>query len=155
MRRVRGWIAACACALVATRAAAAQREMVTLRDGSSVEGALVEYAEGDHVTLRLDDGTERRFDWLDIDSARQAPTDGAARGLVVLQDGTVLRGRVIESVAGDHVLIRLEGGEVRRVLWESVATVAMGARTSGPMNDAPLAGERVDPVAPTSGGLID
>jgi hypothetical protein len=40
--------------------------LVTLKDGSTYQGALVEYAPNDHVTLHLATGETKRFAWTQI-----------------------------------------------------------------------------------------
>lgn len=66
--------------LFAARVASAQpvTEVIELVDGSTFQGELVEKVPGDHLTLKLATGETRRFDWSDVESARDetlaAPT---------------------------------------------------------------------------------
>jgi hypothetical protein len=53
-----------------------QRAVVVLRDGSVVEGDLLELTDGDHVTVKTADGTERRMAWADILSNTMLPSPG-------------------------------------------------------------------------------
>lgn len=55
----------------------------------------------------------------------QQPGDPFARlerpdDVVMLKDGTVYRGRIVERVPGDHVTIVLEGGTEARFAWRAV-----------------------------------
>jgi hypothetical protein len=54
--------------------------------------------------------------------------------IVELRDGTLLRGLVVEQVAGDHLTVRLEDGQLRRILWASIQPPSEpppGSSTSG------------------------
>ncbi len=154
-------------------ARAATTEVVVLKDGSLLRGALVELDDGDHVTVRLPTGETKRVEWSDIASSSQIPGDdlglgaaslpapppprstmvaappaprptlivappapSAGRGVVMLKDGTLLRGDVLEWFQGDHVTLRLSDGEVKRFGWSRVALVASSAFRGGVRTDS-------------------
>lgn len=54
----------------------------------------------------------------------QAPT--AVDGTVVLKDGTIVHGEIVEVVAGDHVVVRV-GGESKVLPWAAVSAVLAGS----------------------------
>jgi len=59
--------------LITTAAHAAEPERVTLRDGSIVQGELVEKVPGDHITLKLATGEVRQIAWSDVVPEQAAP----------------------------------------------------------------------------------
>src|SRR5678815_4389071 len=59
--------------LIATAARAAEPERVTLRDGSIVQGELVEKVPGDHITLKLATGEVRQIAWSDVAPEQASP----------------------------------------------------------------------------------
>src|ERR1700685_813173 len=85
--------------LAGVRPAAADiDEWVRLKDGTVVQGALVELTPNDHITIHLATGEIRRSAWADIDSSGTgtsaasapppsmppaAPTDGAPAPVVI------------------------------------------------------------------------
>ena len=54
------------------------REVVTLVDGSTYQGELVEKVPGDHVTLQLATGEIKRFEWSQLASAIDESATGSA-----------------------------------------------------------------------------
>jgi hypothetical protein len=132
--------------LVAAAVAHAQQtQTISLNDGTSVTGDVVEYVAGDHVTLSLPSGEKRRIAWGDLALPAHPPTVGgpatavqplppppaAPTGMVVLKDGTVVRGPVLESIQGDHVTVQNSDGTSRRFPWDQVAFVMSGTAPSG------------------------
>jgi hypothetical protein len=65
-------LAACGVAM-ALRAPADDAQTVTLRDGTSLTGEVVEFVENDHVTLKLASGETRRIAWSDLAIPAHAP----------------------------------------------------------------------------------
>jgi len=66
-----------------------------------------------------------------------ADVPGTGEGMLVLKDGTILHGTIVELVDGDHVVIRLDG-EAKTFPWAAVATVVAGS-TSQPALPVPFA----------------
>ena len=91
MRGTALWGLGVACLATGGVAWGADVERVDLRDGSVVQGELVERVPGDHVTLKLATGEVRRIEWAAI--AAVAP--GAAPGEPAPRTTPV-------SVASDH-----------------------------------------------------
>ncbi len=56
---------------------------------------------------------------------------------VHLRNGTLYRGHVSEIVPGDHVTIKTESGETKRVAWAEVERVIVAPTPIPPMADAP------------------
>ena len=73
LRRFAPTLLALAIAAVSLRAAADDTQTLSLRDGTSVTGVVVEYIEGDRVTLRLPNGDTRRIAWADLALVPSAP----------------------------------------------------------------------------------
>ena len=136
-------IAASALSIVVP-ARAETTELVMLKDGTSISGALLEFTDGDHITIRLPTGETRRVEWSDIASSSQLPgptsilapppappplvptTPAPNRSVVVLKDGSVVSGEVLESIQGDHVTIRTADDAVKRFDWSNVSFVVNG-----------------------------
>jgi hypothetical protein len=59
--------------LGAPRALADDTQTVSLRDGTSVTGTVVEYIQGDHVTMQLPNGERRRLEWAALATPPSAP----------------------------------------------------------------------------------
>src|ERR1700733_6490417 len=59
-------------------AAADIDEWVRLKDGTVVQGALVELTPNDHITIHLATGEIRRIAWADIDSSGTGNSDASA-----------------------------------------------------------------------------
>ena len=64
---------ACCCVLLASSARAQDTQTITLVDGTTVTGEVVEYVAGDHVTVKLPDGDSRRIEWRNLASGAHAP----------------------------------------------------------------------------------
>jgi hypothetical protein len=126
-------------------AAPAQDTLVT-KDGSRLTGTIVEESPTEGVTMRLDDGTLRRFDPDAIarieggttgtqqgsapaGPSAQAPRAGAAAppqgrlDTVYLAGGGRVRGRVIEELPGEGVTILLPDGTRRRYAPAQIARI--------------------------------
>jgi hypothetical protein len=52
-----------------------------------------------------------------------SPSHQGVSGFVVLKDGTILAGKVLESVIDDHITMRLPSGETKRLEWSRIAKV--------------------------------
>jgi hypothetical protein len=76
-RALRVSFAAALAVLFAQTAEAQQTQSVTLRDGTTVTGEIVEYLLDDHVTLRLSTGATRRVAWSELASPVAPPAVGA------------------------------------------------------------------------------
>ncbi len=58
---------------VAARSMADDTQTITLRDGTSLTGEVVEFVENDHVTLKLASGETRRVAWSELAIPAHAP----------------------------------------------------------------------------------
>jgi hypothetical protein len=72
-------VAALTLALAGTLASAKgdATSVVKLKNGTVQKGVLLERVPGDHVTLKLSTGENKRFDWNDVDSIEEPP-EGAS-----------------------------------------------------------------------------
>lgn len=133
--------------LAAALAAASAQDVLVTKDGTRVTGTIVEESPTKGVTLRLEDGTLRRFDpdaiaWIERgNGAQQArpaeppPARGAtgpqvARppvngrlDTVFLVGGGRIRGRVIEELPGEGVTIQLPDGTTRSYPAENIGRI--------------------------------
>jgi hypothetical protein len=56
------------------------------------------------------------------------------RQQVTLVGGAQIEGEVVELVAGDHLTLQLDAGEVRRIAWSEIASWD-GVRNLGPRDN--------------------
>ena len=62
-----------AIALFAPRARAEDVQTLTLTDGTTVTGEVIEFVAADHVTLKLPTGETRRVEWIELAAPAKAP----------------------------------------------------------------------------------
>ncbi len=133
--------------LAAALAAAPAQDVLVTKDGTRLTGTIIEESPTQGVTLKLEDGTLRRFDPDAIvriergNGAQQAspaeppPAPGAAGtqaarppvngrlDTVFLAQGGRIRGRVIEELPGEGVTIQLPDGTMRRYHSSDIARI--------------------------------
>lgn len=133
--------------LAAALAAAPAQDVLVTKDGTRLTGTIVEESPTKGVTVRLPDGTLRRFDpeaiaWIERGNGAQqaSPAEAPpARGeagpqgarppvtgrldTVFLTQGGRVRGRVIEELPGEGVTILLPDGTTRRYPSNDIARI--------------------------------
>ena len=85
--------------------------LVLLPDGALYRGIVLEYEPGDHVALRMHDGTIKRFTWREIKQAMAPVTQTdptvaipiAPERQIALKSGAKKRGLVLEYVPDEAV----------------------------------------------------
>ncbi len=107
MRGVARWCLVVTYLVTGGAAFGAEVERVDLRDGSAVQGELVERVPGDHVTLKLATGEVRRIEWAAIAAVRPGGAPEAGPRTVPV------------SVASDH-----RGTSLHRI--DQLATLITG-----------------------------
>lgn len=92
-----------------------QQEVVVLRDGSIVEGNLVESVVGDHLTVRHADGYVDRIEWVRIEAACQvggssSPGSDPARVTATADGGDQAVDKEVAPARDSRLSLGLEGG---------------------------------------------
>ncbi len=132
--RVISYAAACAL-MIASTARADDDETVRTKNGAEYRGEIIERVPGDHVTMRMP-GLIKRIEWADVDTRPPVPThDAEGLETVRLRDGSAVRGELVERVAGDHVVLRIATGAMRRLEWRDIDTSAPATKTDQPASD--------------------
>jgi len=73
------------------------------------------------------------------------PDSGPVERTVVLKDGSMVRGEVLDYVLGSHIALKLSSGETKRIVWDDIEQV------SPPRPKAPAAGTpSAPPTVPSS-----
>ncbi len=103
---------------------------------------------------------QRALPWIvavGLGMSHPARADGPSTGdgVVVLKDGTILHGEIVEVVTGDHVVVRI-GGESKQLPWAAVSTVVAGAPPQAPATNmwATLRGNALS-LANSDGPVVD
>ena len=133
--------------LAAALAAAPAQDTLVTKDGTRLTGTIIEESPTQGVTMKLEDGTLRRFDpdaivriergnWsaageprgaarrLPVRRERRPPATVNGRlDTVFLAQGGRIRGRVIEELPGEGVTIQLPDGTRRRYHPSDIARI--------------------------------
>jgi hypothetical protein len=99
------------------------KRIVVLLTGAKYCGRMVEEVSGSHITIQLATGETKRFSAQEVMRVRPVlPADAAGSEpdtrldrTVVLIDGSMVRGELVEHVPGDHLTLFLPGGWSRRL----------------------------------------
>lgn len=78
----------------------------------------------------------------------------AVDGTVVLKDGTIVHGALVEVVAGDHVIVRVDG-EAKVLPWAAVSTVLPGNAPPAVPVVPPVAANMLASLSGEDGPLVD
>ena len=126
------------------------REIVYLRDGPAVEGAIIERIPGVSYSVETRRGTvvtvpvERvdRIEKLAID-----PDDVAFsyRDVVVLHSGLIFRGTIVEEVPEQHLVLLADGGLSLRfrmdAIWRIASEKCAAGQSRGAIGEHPTGGD--------------
>jgi hypothetical protein len=121
--------------------------MIHTKDGSVYYGELVERVEtkGDeHVTVLLATGVPKRIALKDVDpspvSLPVLPREEYTPPTVTVRtkNGSAYHGELIERVAGEHVVLKLETGEMKTLDWSDIEQSPPPPPRSAPHEAAPI-----------------
>lgn len=138
--------------------------MIHTKDGSVYYGELVERVEtkGDeHVTLMLATGVPKRIALKDVDpspvSLPVLPREEHAVPTVTVRtlNGSAYHGELIERVAGEHVVLKLETGEVKTIDWADIDTTPPAPVRVAPREAAPVENVRTKNGSLYHGEIIE
>lgn len=99
------------------------KSIVFLFNGAKYCGRIQQEVSGSHITIQLATGETKRFSAQEVmrvrpvlaaDAAGSEPDTRLDR-TVVLIDGSMVRGELVEHVPGDHLTLFLPGGWIRRL----------------------------------------
>jgi hypothetical protein len=121
--------------------------MIHTKDGSVYYGELVERVatKGDeHVTVLLATGVPKRIALKDVDpspvSLPVMPREEYTPPTVTVRtkNRSAYHGELIERVAGEHVVLKLETGEMKTIDWADIDQAPPPPPRSAPHEDAPV-----------------
>jgi hypothetical protein len=103
----------------------APTETVRTKDGSVYYGEVIERQAGHHVTLKLETGATKTIEDADIDTDPPPPPAHVVREPapvinVRTSDGSIYHGEVVESVAEEHITLKLATGALKTIEWEDL-----------------------------------
>ncbi len=138
--------------------------MIHTKDGSVYYGELVERIEtkGDeHVTVLLATGVPKRIALKDVDPSPASlpvmPREEHAVPTVTVRtlNGSAYHGELIERVAGEHVVMKLETGDVKTIEWADIDTSPPPPVRVAPRETAPVENVRTKNGSLYHGEIIE
>jgi hypothetical protein len=111
-------------------AAGPMARTVVTKSGPIYHGVVVQLDTGNHVTLRLATGEERRIPWSNVQalSAPRLPGASEPRSFspartVVMKDFSIFRGDLVESLPGEFITLQLADKTTRRIAWKDALRI--------------------------------
>jgi hypothetical protein len=118
--------------------AAAQAQMidvVRLKDGTSLEGLIVEQEAGASLKMALPDRTVWTLEESDIDAVEKVEAsslfDVVYTDVVFLRDGTFFRGTITEQRPNDSLVLRATNGALVRIAFDEIWKMVKQKRPAG------------------------
>jgi hypothetical protein len=138
--------------------------MIHTKDGSVYYGELVERVEtkGDeHVTILLATGVPKRIALKDVDpspvSLPVMPREEHTVPTVTVRtlNGSAYHGELVERVAGEHVILKLDTGDMKTIDWADIDQSPPPPPRSAPHEDAPVENVRTKNGSIYHGEIIE
>jgi hypothetical protein len=138
--------------------------MIHTKDGSVYYGELVERVEtkGDeHVTVMLTTGVPKRIALKDVDpspvSLPVMPYEEHAVPMVTVRtlNGSAYHGELIERVVNEHVVLKLETGDMKTIEWADIDRSPPPPARVVPNEDAPVENVRTKSGSVYHGEIVE
>jgi hypothetical protein len=120
----------------------AYQAIVHLKNGTTFQGEIIKYEKGKDLILQLEGGDTLKIEHEELDRIEYklvnsnnyseegiehtSDTEGSGENMldvIRLSNGSVFKGKIIETKEAEYYLLELAGGDVLRLEWDEIASI--------------------------------